>query len=50
MSISDKDYDPITNPRPEDLHSYGVVNALVWFAVLLLVALVLYYGFGWLIG
>ena len=43
MSVQEKDYDPIKNPRPEDLHSYGVVNALIWFAVLLAIALAIYW-------
>ncbi|MEL7497406.1 MAG: hypothetical protein AAFN77_07320 [Planctomycetota bacterium] len=38
-----QEHDPIKNPRPEDLHSYGVVNALVWFAILLAIALTVYY-------
>ena len=38
-----EEHDPIKNPRPEDLHSYGVVNALVWFAGMLAVALAVYY-------
>ncbi len=36
MSSSDspveKDYDPVKNPRPEDLHAYGIGSALIWFA------------------
>jgi hypothetical protein len=29
----EKDYDPVKNPRPEDLHAYGIGNALIcWFA------------------
>lgn len=43
MSTTEKDYDPITDPRPEDLHSYGVGSALIWFGVLLAIALVVYY-------
>lgn len=43
MSTTEKDYDPITDPRPEDLHSYGIVNALIWFAVLLVIALAIYW-------
>jgi len=36
MSTTEKDYDPITDPRPEDLHS-------AWFAGLLAIALVIYW-------
>lgn len=43
MSAPEKDYDPITNPRPEDLHSYGVGQALVWFSVLLGICLLIYW-------
>ena len=43
MSVPEKDYDPIKNPRPEDLHSYGVVNALLWFAGLLAIGLLAYW-------
>ena len=43
MSTTEKDYDPIKNPRPEDLHSYGVGQALIWFAGLLAVALLVYW-------
>ena len=45
MSTAEKDYDPIKNPRPEDLHSYGIVSAMVWFFALLVVGLGLYYAF-----
>lgn len=38
-----EEHDPIKNPRPEDLSSYGVVNALIWFAGILVVALAVYY-------
>ena len=48
MSTTEKDYDPIKNPRPEDLHSYGVVNAMVWFGALLVIGLIVYYGIAWL--
>ena len=47
-SSTEKDYDPIKNPRPEDLHAYGVVSALFWFAGLLLVGVVIYYAIGWI--
>lgn len=43
MSTTEKDYDPIKNPRPEDLESYGIVNALVWFFGLLAVGMVIYW-------
>lgn len=44
MSTStEKDYDPIKNPRPEDLESYGIGNALLWFGVILAIALAIYY-------
>ncbi len=43
MSTTEKDYDPIANPRPEDLHSYGIGTALAWFGVLLTIALVIYW-------
>jgi len=43
MSTTEKDYDPIKNPRPEDLESYGIINALVWFGGLLAVALLVYW-------
>ena len=42
MSMPEKDYDPIKNPRPEDLHAYGIGNALFWFAILLAIALIGY--------
>lgn len=42
MSTTEKDYDPIKNPRPEDLHSYGVGAALLWFGGMLAVAMVGY--------
>lgn len=44
MSTTEKDYDPIKNPRPEDLHAYGVGNALMWFSILLAIA-----GVGYLV-
>lgn len=37
------DHDPITDPRPEDLESYGIGQALLWFAGLLAVALAVYF-------
>jgi len=43
MSATEKDYDPIKNPRPEDLNAYGVTNALLWFAGLLAVGAGVYY-------
>ncbi len=43
MSTTEKDYDPIANPRPEDLHSYGIGTALAWFGALLTIALVIYW-------
>jgi len=43
MSTTEKDYDPIKNPRPEDLESYGIVSALLWFSALLAVGLGIYY-------
>jgi hypothetical protein len=45
-SSTEKDYDTIKNPRPEDLHAYGVVNALIWFGGLLLVGVAIYYLIG----
>lgn len=42
--MSTDDYDPIKNPRPEDLNAYGITNALIWFAVLLAVGALIYYG------
>ena len=42
MSTTEKDYDPIKNPRPEDLDSYGIGNALLWFGVILAIGLVIY--------
>ena len=42
MSTTEKDYDPIKNPRPEDLHAYGIGNALLWFSILLAIGLVGY--------
>ena len=43
MSTStEKDYDPIKNPRPEDLHAYGIGNALIWFVALFAIALIGY--------
>jgi hypothetical protein len=43
MSAStEKDYDPIKNPRPEDLHAYGIGSALMWFSGLFAVVLVGY--------
>lgn len=38
-----EEHDPIKNPRPEDLNSYGVVPALIWFSVLLAVAWLVYF-------
>jgi hypothetical protein len=43
MSTTQKDYDPIKNPRPEDLESYGIINALVWFFVLLAIGIAVYW-------
>ncbi|MFK7770023.1 MAG: hypothetical protein AB8B55_22635 [Mariniblastus sp.] len=45
MSTTEKDYDPIKNPRPEDLHAYGIGNALAWFGGLLAIAFIVYYLF-----
>jgi hypothetical protein len=43
MSAStEKDYDPIKNPRPEDLHAYGLGSAMMWFSGLFAVVLVGY--------
>lgn len=42
MSTSGKDYDPIKNPRPEDLHAYGVGSAMLWMGGLFAVAMVGY--------
>ncbi len=38
----EKDYDPIKNPRPEDLHAYGIGNALIWLGALIVVGFVIY--------
>ena len=43
MSTTEKDYDPIKNPRPEDLESYGIGNAMLWFGVILAIGLAVYY-------
>ncbi|MDG1513871.1 MAG: hypothetical protein P8L78_18150 [Mariniblastus sp.] len=47
MSSSDtpveKDYDPVKNPRPEDLHAYGIGSALIWFAGLLALLAIVYW-------
>ena len=47
MSFSDapveKDYDPVKNPRPEDLHAYGIGSALIWFAGLLALLAIVYW-------
>ena len=43
MSTTEKDYDPIKNPRPEDLHAYGIGSALMWFAILFAFLLVAYF-------
>lgn len=43
MSTTEKDYDPIKNPRPEDLESYGIGNALLWFFVLLAIGVSIYW-------
>lgn len=42
MSTTEKDYDPIKNPRPEDLHAYGIGNALMWFSILFAIVLIGY--------
>lgn len=42
MSTTEKDYDPIKNPRPEDLHAYGIGNALMWFSILSAIGLIAY--------
>ncbi|MEM7783526.1 MAG: hypothetical protein AAF623_09260 [Planctomycetota bacterium] len=49
MSI-DQNYDPVKNPRPEDLHAYGIVNALVWFGSIFAVGLILYYAASWFLA
>ena len=43
MSTTEKDYDPIKNPRPEDLSAHGIGNALAWFAGLLAIVVIAYY-------
>ena len=48
MSTMDDNHDPIRDPRPEDLHAYGIVNALVWFTGIFLVGVGVYYAIGWL--
>ena len=45
MATDMEEHDPIKNPRPEDLHAYGIGNALAWFAVLLAIGLGVYYMF-----
>jgi hypothetical protein len=40
---TEKDYDPIKNPRPEDLHAYGIGNALIWLAVVFAIAMLVYW-------
>jgi len=45
MSTTEKDYDPVKNPRPEDLHAYGIGNALMWFSILLAIGFVGYFLF-----
>ncbi len=44
MSIHEQEHDPIKNPRPEDLHAYGVVPALLWFSALLAIGLLVYWA------
>lgn len=39
----EKDYDPVKNPRPEDLYAYGIGNALIWFAGLLALLAIIYW-------
>lgn len=46
---AEKDYDPVKNPRPEDLNAYGVGQALVWFFLLLAIGLALYFGISWML-
>ena len=40
---AEKDYDPVKNPRPEDLHAYGIGSALIWLSVLLAIAASIYW-------
>ncbi len=40
---TEKDYDPVKNPRPEDLHAYGIGNALIWLGALSALGLVVYW-------
>ena len=39
---AEKDYDPVKNPRPEDLHAYGIGTALIWLSVLFAIAMIVY--------
>ncbi|MGY8746484.1 MAG: hypothetical protein ACKVHR_00300 [Pirellulales bacterium] len=39
----EQDYDPVKNPRPEDLYAYGIGNALIWFAGLLALLAIIYW-------
>lgn len=40
---TEKDYDPVKNPRPQDLHAYGIGSALIWFAILFAIAMIVYW-------
>ena len=40
---AEKDFDPVKNPRPEDLHAYGIGTALIWLSVLFAIAMIVYW-------
>ena len=40
---AEKDFDPVKNPRPEDLHAYGIGTALIWLSVLFATAMIVYW-------
>ena len=40
---TEKDYDPIKNPRPEDLHAYGIGTALIWLGVVFAIGMLVYW-------
>lgn len=40
---AEREYDPVKNPRPEDLHAYGIGTALIWFSVLFAFAMIIYW-------
>lgn len=40
---TEKDYDPIKNPRPEDLHAYGIGSGLLWLGGLSAIGFAVYW-------